>query len=260
MRQNPLRLAILTAAAIVVMAATTLLWGQQQQDIACVEQHFEGARFLVCPLDTRHHELRLADVGRDGAPLRNFRALEAFLGADAARVRFAMNAGMFDARGEPIGLYVENGSQQHRLNLANGPGNFHLKPNGVFWQEADGAVHVATTEAFAAREATPKYATQSGPMLVIDGALHPRFAPDGDSHYIRNGVGVRDAHTAYFVISRDEVSFGRFARFFRDGLNCRNALFLDGHVSSLWAPQLNRQDRGPALGPMVVVLNRAQGS
>lgn len=260
MRQSPLRLAILTAAALVVMAVTTLLWGQQQHDMACVEQSFENARFLVCPLDTRRHELRLVENGHDGAPLRSFRALETFLGGDAARVRFAMNAGMFNGRGAPIGLYVENGAQKHRLNLAAGPGNFHLKPNGVFWQEEDGAVHVATSEAYATRGAQPKYATQSGPMLVIDGALHPRFAPDGDSHYIRNGVGVRDARTAYLVISRDEVSFGRFARFFRDGLHCRDALFLDGHVSSLWAPQLNRQDRGPALGPMVVVLNRPQGT
>lgn len=260
MRQNPVRLAILTAAAIVVMAATTLLWGQPQHDIACVEQRFENARFLVCPLDVRRHELRLLNTGQDGAPLRSFRALEEFLGGDAARVRFAMNAGMFNGRGAPIGLYVENGERKHRLNLADGPGNFHLKPNGVFWQDNDDSVHVATSDGFAARAAQPKYATQSGPMLVIDGALHPRFAADGDSHYIRNGVGVHDAHTAYFVISRDEVSFGRFARFFRDGLHCRDALFLDGHVSSLWAPELNRQDRGAALGPMVVVLNRAPAS
>jgi len=258
MRLDPLRLAIVTFAATIAMGATTLLWGQQHQDLACVEQRFENARFLVCPLNAREHELRLAENGQDGAPLRSFRALAAFLGGDALRVRFAMNAGMFNSAGAPIGLYVENGEQEHPLNLANGPGNFHLKPNGVFWQDAGGGLHVATSEAYATADAQPKYATQSGPMLVIDGAIHPRFAADGASHYIRNGVGVRDAHRAFFVISRDEVSFGVFARFFRDGLQCRDALFLDGHVSSLWAPERHRQDRGAALGPMVVVLNRAQ--
>lgn len=95
-------------------------------------------------------------------------------------------------------------------------------------------------------------------MLVINGAVHPRFATDGESRYIRNGVGVRDPHTAYFVISRDPISFGRFARFFRDGLGCNDALFLDGHVSSLWAPQLNREDRAALLGSMVVVSDPPQ--
>ena len=93
-------------------------------------------------------------------------------------------------------------------------------------------------------------------MLVIDGELHPRFAEDGASRFVRNGVGLRDAHTAYFVISSGMVSFGRFARFFRDELHCRDALFLDGTVSSLWAPSIGRSDDNHELGPMVVVLDR----
>jgi uncharacterized protein YigE (DUF2233 family) len=93
-------------------------------------------------------------------------------------------------------------------------------------------------------------------MLVIDGALHPQIQNDGPSRYIRNGVGVRDEQTAFFVISSGVVSFGRFARFFRDELNCDDALFLDGSVSSLWAPQMERKDEITDLGPMVVVLSR----
>jgi uncharacterized protein YigE (DUF2233 family) len=93
-------------------------------------------------------------------------------------------------------------------------------------------------------------------MLVIDGNLHPRFQNDGPSRYIRNGVGVRDTHRAYFVISSGAVSFGRFARFFRDELGCTDALFFDGSVSSIWAPSLDRRDDAHAIGPMVVVLDR----
>ena len=106
------------------------------------------------------------------------------------------------------------------------------------------------------REPDPYWATQSGPMLVIDGELHPRFAEDGASRLMRNGVGARDGRTAYFVISGGFVSFGRFARFFRDELGCTDALFLDGSVSCLWAPSLGRNDQDHALGPMVVVLDR----
>ncbi len=93
-------------------------------------------------------------------------------------------------------------------------------------------------------------------MLLINGALHPRFAEDGASRLMRNGVGIGDNHTAYFVISSGFVSFGRFARFFRDELGCRDALFLDGTVSSLWAPEMGRMDNDHPLGPMVVVMDR----
>jgi len=91
---------------------------------------------------------------------------------------------------------------------------------------------------------------------VIEGALHPRFQNDGPSRYVRNGVGVSDANTAYFVISSGAVSFGRFARFFRDELGCDDALFLDGSVSSLWAPEMERRDGNQNLGPLVAVLRR----
>jgi uncharacterized protein YigE (DUF2233 family) len=131
-----------------------------------------------------------------------------------------------------------------------------MKPNGVFWQDENGAVHVTATDAYAAEPRAARVATQSGPMLVIDGALHQQFQHDGPSRYLRNGVGVRDEYTAFFVISSGVVSFGRFARFFRDELNCDDALFLDGSVSSLWSPQLDRRDESADLGPMVAVLAR----
>lgn len=243
------------AAALVLVATAAALLSQRRAPPACAEHEFEGARFLVCAFDARHHDLRLASRGASGAYLRSFEALAAELGP-GAHVRFAMNGGMYNDRGAPIGLYIEDGEEQHPLRLTDGPGNFHMKPNGVFWQGMDGALHVDRSETFAATRPSARWATQSGPMLVIDGALHPRFAPDGESRFIRNGVGVRDAHTAYFVISRSVVSFGKFARFFRDALHCRDALFLDGAVSSLWAPDRNRSDHLHELGPMVVALDR----
>ena len=154
----------------------------------------------------------------------------------------------------PIGLHVENGRVRHRANLRDGPGNFHLKPNGVFAVGRDGRVAVVRSEV--AGDLDALWATQSGPMLVVDGALHPAFQPDGESRMIRNGVGVSDAGTAWFVISDEAVSFGRFARLFRDGLRCANALFLDGSVSSLWDPGAGRRDSYSSLGPMVAVFER----
>jgi uncharacterized protein YigE (DUF2233 family) len=253
---------LLGLAAIVGAILTVVLWprGGNAEPPPCVSREFEGSRFIVCTFDARRDELLLASRGADGAYLRGFERLSDELGRDAARVRFAMNAGMFDARGAPIGLFVAQGEQQHSISLTDGPGNFHMKPNGVFWQDESGAVHVDTSEAYNAEPRAARWATQSGPMLLIGGELHPRIQEDGPSRYIRNGVGVRDANTAYFVISSGVVSFGRFARFFRDELNCADALFLDGSVSSLWAPDMERRDESERLGPLLVVLSREDRS
>lgn len=168
-----------------------------------------------------------------------------------------MNAGMYDDEGRPIGLHIEQGERQRRVNLRDGPGNFHMKPNGVFTVDEEGRVSVMTSDAFA-RRPPPKimWATQSGPMLVVGGRLHPRISPDGESRMIRNGVGVSDPQTAFFVISDDPVSFGRFARLFRDHLKCPNALFFDGSVSSLWDPAAGRRDGHAEVGPMAMVFRR----
>jgi len=223
---------------------------------ACSEKRFEGDGFIVCAYDPAHQELRLISKGRGGDYVRTFAALDASLGKDASRVAFAMNAGMFDDDGAPVGLYVENGKQQHALVTNDGTGNFYLKPNGVFSTEAGGAPRVETTEHYAARNGSAKWATQSGPMLVSDNALNPHFQNDGPSHYVRNGVGVAEGGETYFAISQTPVSFGKFARLFRDVLHCPNALYFDGNVSSLWAPSLGREDHGRALGPIVLVLEK----
>jgi len=143
------------------------------------------------------------------------------------------------------------------LNRASGFGNFYLKPNGVFSVSADGRARIETTEAFASASRKTTWATQSGPMLVLDGELHPAIQPDGPSRLVRNGVGVDADGSAYFVISQSTVSFGKLARLFRDDLHCANALFLDGTVSSLWAPDLHRRDDARLIGPIVTVLDRA---
>lgn len=168
-----------------------------------------------------------------------------------------MNGGMYDDEGRPIGLYVEQGERQRRINLRDGPGNFHMKPNGVFAVAEDGRVFVVESEAFA-RRPPPRvmWATQSGPMLVVGGRLHPEIRPDGESRLVRNAVGVSDERTAHFVIADEPVSFGKLARFLRDALRCRDALFLDGTVSSLWDPDAGRQDGYDRLGPMIMVFSR----
>jgi len=166
------------------------------------------------------------------------------------RLVFAMNAGMYAPDRHPVGLYVEGGVEQRALVTSEGPGNFGLLPNGVFCVGDD--FRVIESRAFDAERPACRFATQSGPMLVIDGALHPKFVPESDSTYIRNGVGVSsDGQTAWFVIADRPVTFHRFARFFRDALGAPNALYLDGSVSRLIVPGQGRADLGLPMGPIV---------
>lgn len=216
----------------------------------CSPLSYGGNAYSVCRIDLRETRLELFNLDGEGAPLGSFSALAESLSAEGKELGFAMNAGMFDEGLKPIGLYVENGTQAKKLNRRDGYGNFHVKPNGVFYITGN-RVGVAATDAYVKLNEKPDFATQSGPMLVIDGKIHPKFSPGGLSYKMRNGVGVLNAHTAIFVISENAVNFYDFALLFRDGLKCTNALFFDGTVSSLYSPELGRNDGFAALGPMV---------
>ena len=219
-------------------------------DAACRQVSFEDTQFTDCLADPARDHVRLVI----DSELRTLAALADRLGPDA-KVRFAMNGGMYDDEGKAIGLAVIGGRQVHALNRKRGGGNFHLLPNGVFSAETDGW-HVRTSDGYAAASPAAEMATQSGPMLVIAGQLHPKFSPDGDSRYVRNAVGIDRSGKAHFVISEQAVSFGLIARLFRDQLGCPNALFLDGSVSALWDPAADRVDSTVDLGPLLVVERR----
>lgn len=217
----------------------------------CETVSFEATGFVACTVDPATYAIRLFLDAPDGQP---FGSLEAFA-TSGPPVIFAMNAGMYLPDATPQGLYVEAGKIVAPLNAGEGDTNFYLKPNGVFAIGNDGRAQVVATEAFIL---TPEvaYATQSGPMLVIGGALHPKFAENGTSLYVRNGVGVRADGAVVFAISTVPVSFGRFARMFRDALDCPDALYLDGFVSGLADDAGMVIGGGHAAGPIVAVLAR----
>ena len=159
------------------------------------------------------------------------------MAAKGERLVFAMNVGMFDDARAPVGLYIEGGETLKRANTNDGPGNFHLLPNGVFYID-DRVAGVRETSAYIKGGIEADYATQSGPMLVIDGNIHPRFLPDSTSKKRRNGVGVTENGVVVFVLADSLVNFYDFAIFFRDEMHTPNALFLDGSISRVFAPEL----------------------
>jgi len=199
----------------------------------CGTQTFEGVDYIVCEVDLRTMNIGIHDRGPDGKAFGSLKNFDAAMVAQGKPVLLAMNAGMYHEDLSPVGLLVEDGRTLSPVATGDGAGNFFLKPNGIFMVGRDGRAAIMETSAYLAAKPDVVFATQSGPMLVIDGALHPRFEPNGKSRNIRNGVGVRDPHTVVLAIARSEVSFGSFARLFRDGLGCSNALYFDGFVSSI---------------------------
>ena len=180
-------------------------------------------------------------------PLLTFDTLLATLPSEQT-LNFAMNAGMYNENYAPIGYTVIEGKELRALNIKEGGGNFHLLPNGVMWWDKSGKVQITESNALDKQlksgTAQPWYATQSGPMLVINNKIHPQFNPDSTSIKLRNGAGVCSDGSLQFVNSEEPVSFYQFATLFKDDLNCPNALFLDGGIASaLYAPTIDKHDK-----------------
>lgn len=161
-----------------------------------------------------------------------------------------MNGGMFRKDNSPQGLFVEDGKTIAPLDIADGNGNFYLKPNGVFYISKNNVAAISTTQDF--RNGNIRYATQSGPMLVTGGQIHPAFKEGSANVNIRNGVGILPDGKVVFAMSKTEINFYDFAKYFRD-LGCKNALYLDGFVSKTYLPEKNWKQTDGNFGVMIGV-------
>jgi uncharacterized protein YigE (DUF2233 family) len=248
----------LCAVALLCLAVS----GTAQAE-TCRNTSFEGAAYIACRFDPAKQDLRLFWRGADEKPYLTFAALARDHKSKGKSLQFAMNGGMYQDDFQPVGLYVENGRELMRANTATLTGapsaipNFFKKPNGVFYI-GNGAAGILETGRFLAERPDANFATQSGPMLIINGAIHPAFIVNSTDRKMRNGVGVTSPTEVHFVITKDRVSFYAFALFVRDGLGCRNALFLDGGVApGLYAPELGRNDTPGhgGYGPIIAVID-----
>lgn len=222
----------------------------------CKDIDHAGANYTVCSFDPQSDSIRIFD--RDpltGQYFGSFANLSSSLWRRGLFTVFAMNGGMYHRNLSPVGLYVEYGRELKTIKTGFGWGNFHLKPNGVFYLEGNKA-GVLETDAYVQSNIKPDFATQSGPMLLIDGNIHPRFLPESDSLNRRNGVGVSPDGKVHLVIVDTPVRFYDFATLFRDKLNVKNALYLDGSISSVEIPERNRRDDHSPLGPIIAVVEK----
>ena len=218
----------------------------------CREVSHGNADYIVCSFAVKDISTRLYLKDSDGKAYGRLSRLRSVLSDQPLML---MNGGMYHDDLDAVGLYVEEGNQRKSISTKDGWGNFHLLPNGVFWVKGD-EVGVSETQAYLKHGIKPDFATQSGPMLVIDGRLHHRFLQHSDSRKIRNGVGVSaDGKQVHFAISKQSVTFWQFGKLFQERLDTPNALFLDGTVSAIWTKQF-RRGGWRELGPMIAVFPR----
>jgi uncharacterized protein YigE (DUF2233 family) len=193
--------------------------------------------YRVVTLDLGHDALDLYWLDADGRPYANIEALRRKGEAEHRNLLFATNAGIYDRDYRPLGLTIADGKVLRPLNtvrVAGRSGNFGMQPNGVFYIDRQGHAGVVTTADWRARGIEARIATQSGPMLVVDGTINSGFVEDSDSRKWRSGVCARTADNVVFVVSEVPVTFHAFARVFRDELGCGNALYLDGTLSQIY--------------------------
>jgi len=226
-------------------SSSTDSWSCQTEDTPFT---YSVCRVDATALASGRYSLQLFWQSADNhEPLLTFDALLATLPNDKS-LNFAMNAGMYNENYAPIGYTVIEGKELKSLNTKEGGGNFHLLPNGVMWWDKAGTVQITESNALNEQlnngDVQPWYATQSGPMLVINNEIHPQFNPDSSSIKLRNGAGVCGDGSLQLVNSDEPVTFYQFAELFKDELGCSNALFLDGGIASaLYAPSIDKQDK-----------------
>jgi uncharacterized protein YigE (DUF2233 family) len=243
-----------TMRALLGVLGASLICSGAAHAVECGAKTIGGTPFTVCRVDLNSERLDLFWRDDAGRPYRQFSTLREALETQGKKLEFAVNAGMYQPDFSPVGLFVAETRELVHLNRHVGSGNFSQQPNGVFLVEGNSA-RVMTTEDYAKEQPKPLLATQSGPMLVHEGEITTSavMSPNSTSRKIRNGVCAPSPDAAVFVISESPVTFFEFAGYFRDSLHCREALYLDGSISSLYAPRLKREDRGSDMGPILGV-------
>ncbi|RYD22429.1 MAG: hypothetical protein EOP88_08105 [Verrucomicrobiaceae bacterium] len=215
---------IRAALAFLIMVSGALGAGVTEERVVST-----GVKFRVVRLTPERVQVVWKDEA--GQPYRSFDRVQAVFAKQGKTVSFIMNAGIFEPGGIPSGLHIQEGKQARPVNLADAPGNFFLKPNGVC--TLSDKPFIGTPEAWK-KQSTGKerWGIQSGPLLLINGKRHPAFREGSDSKLIRNGVGIDNKGQLVFAITDkgELVNLWDFAGLFLQ-LGCQNALFLDGDIS-----------------------------
>jgi uncharacterized protein YigE (DUF2233 family) len=207
--------------------------------------------FVIFEANPKVENVSLYWKNDDGVILKSINNLKNKVERDKKRLKFAMNGGMFEINNSPKGLYIENFKILNKIDTLSGKGNFYLNPNGVFYLTKKNDAELIETKAFK-YNSNIKYATQSGPMLLVNEEINPIFQVHSKNVNIRNGVGILKNGDIVFIMSKKEVNFYNFASIFKE-LGCTKALYLDGFVSRAYYPEKKWIQKDGNFGVMIGV-------
>jgi uncharacterized protein YigE (DUF2233 family) len=213
---------------------------------------FQSKSYFIFQVNPHNYNIEIFNKLPNSTAVYNFEKLSAL---KKDKLLFAVNGGMFEQDLSALGLLISNGKKEKNINLKKSSyGNFYLLPNGVFLIDNNNDALVVTSENYSDKKYKPKFATQSGPMLVTNGKINSNFTQGSKNTVIRNGVGINQKGEVIFAISEEPVNFYEFAELFRDELKCKNALYLDGVVSQYFVPSIHQTPKpGLPLGVFITV-------
>lgn len=235
-------LVYLSLALSVLLTVLTIVYSFKNQN---------NSSILAYEVQAGNKQLQFYYKDKTGQPFRSIANLKKQLEQDSKTLVFAMNGGMYMEDNRPLGLYIENYKTISKLNTRKGSGNFYLQPNGVFYLDNKAKAHICSTANFAGSN-TIRYATQSGPLLVINGTINSVFTKGSANLNIRNGVGIKPDGSLVFAISTVPINFYDFALYFKNQ-GCNMALYLDGFVSRMYLPEKNWKQVDGNFGVMIAV-------
>lgn len=236
---------------LVLLLACCCCRGKRHVDLGHSHASWKNASAEIYVIDTRMSRIEMYGHNSSSERVTNFETLREYLDRAGTKLVFATNGGMFQSDYAPVGLLVQDGVERSPINLRDGDGNFFLKPNGVFVMFDDGKPVIVRSDKYLHIGNAVRSATQSGPMLVIDGKINSAFKEGSTNRLIRSGVGVKDSHTVVFAISDRPVNFWDFANLFRDSLGCKNALYLDGVISKFYVPGADKLGHKEEFGVLI---------
>ncbi len=219
----------------------TLIGCAMSTHLRAAEQvEYEGALYHVHRISKADlSQLELRWLGSEQKPLGSFEGLRVQLASEDKVLSFATNAGIYEAGPKPCGLTICGAKEEVPLNLNPGEGNFFLKPNGIFYVTGQDDAGVMEAAEYSKAGLKPRLATQSGPLLLRKGVIHPAFKANSPNKRQRSAVGVRssDGQVIFVLCDREDrvkgrVTFHQLCQFFLH-LGCPDALYLDGDISEM---------------------------
>ncbi|MGE8433922.1 phosphodiester glycosidase family protein [Chryseobacterium joostei] len=205
--------------------------------LCCKEKIQDENRFVIYQANPKKQNLKFYWKNDKNEILKSIDHLKNQVESQNEKLVFAMNGGMFEPDQSPKGLYIEDFKILKSIDTLQGSGNFYLQPNGIFYVNENNQPGISETKKYIQNTGI-KYATQSGPMLLMDGKINTIFQKDSKNRNIRNGIGILENGEIIFAMSKKEVNFYSLAELFKE-MGCKNALYLDGYVSRAYLPEKN---------------------